>query len=312
MSLFVGQTQISVWEFFEPTQNGEILREIILVHRLPRLFTAILTGISLPLSGWILQEYFRNPLAGPSVLGVTSFAGLGVALVIVGGVLFGFYGWNNNPLILIISAILGGLFATFILTGIARKIKSSSALIIIGFMFSALAGAVISILQFYAENQSLKSYIVWNFGSLNGLNYEQILYYFISVIIGFVLIRKIVPNLEKMQLGEVYAQSMGVDLKSLRTQIVLISSLLVSVSTALVGPIAFIGLAIPHICRSYLKTSNFKKLFYMVVLLGANLLVLFSIIAETFPIGVLPINIISALFGVPIVLSIVWKQKTFW
>ena len=308
----MGQTQISVWEFLEPTQNGEILREIILVHRLPRLFTAILTGISLPLSGWILQEYFRNPLAGPSVLGVTSFAGLGVALVIVGGVLFGFYGWNNNPLILIISAVLGGLFAIFILTGIARKIKSSSALIIIGFMFSALAGAIISILQFYAENQSLKSYIVWNFGSLNGLNYEQVLYYFISVIIGFVLIRKIVPNLEKMQLGEVYAQSMGVDLKSLRTQIVLISSLLVSVSTALIGPIAFIGLAIPHICRSYLKTSNFKKLFYMVVLLGANLLVLFSIIAEIFPMGVLPINIISALFGVPIVLSIVWKQKTFW
>lgn len=312
MSLFVGQTQISILEFFEPTQNGEILREIIFVHRLPRLFTAILTGVSLPLSGWILQEYFRNPLAGPSVLGVTSFAGLGVALVIVGGVLFGFYGWNNNPLILIISAVLGGLFVTFILTGITQKIKSSSALIIIGFMFSALAGAVISILQFYAENQSLKSYIVWNFGSLNGLNYEQIFYYFISVIIGFILIKKIVPNLEKMQLGEVYAQSMGVDLKSLRTQIVLISSLLVSVSTALVGPIAFIGLAIPHICRSYLKTSDFKKLFYMVVLLGANLLVLFSIIAEIFPTGVLPINIISALFGVPIVLSIVWKQKTFW
>lgn len=309
-SVILGKSNIAIHYLWSDGAQHSLLKDIVIYHRVPRLLSAIFTGISLSLSGWVLQEYFRNPLAGPSVLGVSSFAGLGVAIAIVSGSVLGVVQWVHSPVVLIISALVGGFVSTLVLIIIAKKIKSTTALIIVGFMFSALAGALISILQFYAENQSLKSYIVWSFGSLNGLNYTQLLYYFTSLLLGFVLVYRLVPHLEKMQLGELYAQSMGVHLGQMRFGVVLSAALLTSVSVALVGPIAFVGLAVPHICRTYLKTGNFKKLFWYNVLIGSNLMLIFSLVAELFPLGVLPVNVISALLGVPVVLSIVIRQKS--
>lgn len=311
ISLLVGATEIPLRAVFSSGNEGEILREIILFYRLPKLLTAIFTGISLSLSGWVLQEYFKNPLAGPSILGVSSFSGLGAALFIVGGISLGIYTYNS-PIFLISFSLLGGLLATMILVQVAKKVHNASVLIITGFMLSSLAGALISVLQFYAHNQSLKSYVVWSFGSLNGLDYQQIAYYGCALAVALGILAKYLPDLEKMQLGETYAQTMGVDMSKLRRIIILISSLLVSVSTALVGPIAFIGLAVPHICRSVLKTADFRKLAYAVALGGANTLTVFSLLSELFPAGALPVNVISSLFGVPIVLSILWKQKMIW
>lgn len=310
VSLLVGSTSVSMKEFLNlfNTEN-EILRKIIFQHRLPRALTALLTGIALPLSGWVLQEFFRNPLAGPSVLGVTSSAGLGVALVIVLGTSLGFGVMLNQPWAIILGALVGAFLSMFILLLVANKIQSTTALVIVGFMMAAFAGALIGVLEFFASGKELKSYVLWSFGSLNSLGFKQLLYYFICVVLGVVIIFKNVSALIKMQLGELYAKTMGVNVKSLRLQLIIASSILTGVATALVGPIAFIGLAVPHICRIYLKTSDFYRLFVYVVLLGMALMLVFSIISEMFPGGSLPINIITALFGAPIVLSILFNHN---
>ena len=310
LSLFLGNTSIAISDFFNLNHpENAILKKIVLEHRLPRTLTAVLTGIALPLSGWVLQEFFRNPLAGPSVLGITSASGLGVAVVIVLGSGLGLGGMMMQSWVLIVGALLGALLSMFILILIAHKISSTTSLIIVGFMIAAFAGAMIGVLEFFASNQELKSYVLWSFGSLNGLSNEKLLWFLFFCIIGVVLIAINISSLIKMQLGELYAKTMGVNVKSLRLQLIIASSLLTAVTTALVGPIAFIGLAVPHICRMFLKTADFYKLFIFIILIGISLMMIFSLISELFPGGALPINIITALFGAPIVLSIVFNQK---
>lgn len=309
-SLFLGSTSISfkqIWNLFDP--ENQTIQKIIFQHRLPRSLTAVLTGIALPMSGWVLQEYFRNPLAGPSVLGVTSSAGLGVAVMIVLGTTLGFGALAFQPWLLIMGALLGAFIAMMILIFMAKYISSTTALIIVGFMIAALSGALIGVLEFFASGKELKSYVLWSFGSLNGLDNEKLLYYFIFVLFGTMMVIKNIPNLIKMQLGELYAKTMGVNVRVLRLELIIASSVLTGVATALVGPIAFIGLAVPHICRLYLKTSDFHKLFRYILVVGVILMLVFSMISELFPSGALPINIITALFGAPIVLSIIFSHK---
>lgn len=308
LSLVIGSSSYSLRDLFHLGEN-ETLQKIILQHRLPRTITALLTGIALPLSGWVLQEFFRNPLAGPSVLGVTSSAGLGVAIIIVLGTSLGFGSFVYEPGLLIFGALIGALLAMLILIFIARQLSSTNAMIIVGFMIATLAGAFIEILQYFSNAKELKSYVLWGFGSLTGLSYEQLIYYAVFVGIGMFFIIKNIPSLIKMQLGELYAQTMGVHIRSLRIQLIIASSILAGVATALVGPIAFIGLAVPHICRMYLKTSNFKRLFAYNIVVGILLMTGFGLLAELFPGGALPINVITALFGAPIVLSIVFFNK---
>lgn len=308
LSLILGSISFSFQEWMNIREN-ETLKRIVFQHRMPRTLTAILTGIALPLSGWVLQEFFRNPLAGPSILGVTSSAGLGVAIVIVLGTSLGLGSFVFEPGLLIFGALIGAFLAMLILISIARQLTSTNAMIIVGFMIATLAGAFIEILQYFSNEKELKSYVLWGFGSLSGLSFKQILYYFIFVLIGTLLIFKNIPSLIRMQLGELYAQTMGVRLKSLRVQLIIASSVLAGVATALVGPIAFVGLAVPHICRIYLKTSNFYRLFTYNIIVGVILMCAFGLIAELFPGGALPINVITALFGAPIVLSIIFFNK---
>lgn len=310
ISLISGSVSTSLNDLIHINQpENETLKKIVLQHRLPRTLTAVLTGIALPLSGWVLQEFFRNPLAGPSVLGITSASGLGVALVIVAGTSLGLSGIATESWMLIAGALLGALLSMLLLLLIAHRISSTTSLIIVGFMIAAFAGAMIGVLEFFASNQELKSYILWSFGSLNGLDYSQLLYFLAFCMAGILLILVNIPALMKMQLGEMYARTMGVNVRRLRLQLIIASSVLTGVTTALVGPIAFIGLAVPHLCRMYLKTANFNRLFLYIILIGITLMIIFSIISELFPGGALPINIITALFGAPIVLSIVFNQK---
>lgn len=307
-SLVLGSSSLGVSDILNIEQN-EIAQKILWQHRMPRTLTALLTGIALPLSGWILQEFFRNPLAGPSILGVTSSAGLGVAIIIVLGTSLGLGNFIFSPGLLIIGALIGALVAMLVLIAIAKQLSSTNAMIIVGFMLATIAGAFIEILQYFSNAKELKSYVLWSFGSLTGLSYEHLLYFVIFVLMGMVLILRNIPSLVRMQLGELYAQTMGVNLRSLRIQLIIASSILAGVTTALVGPIAFIGLAVPHICRIYLKTSNFYQLFAYNIVVGVILMTSFGLMAELFPGGALPINVITALFGAPIVLSIVFYNK---
>lgn len=310
LSIFLGNTTFSFNEILHLNNpQNHIIKQIVWHHRLPRTITAILTGIALPMSGWILQEFFRNPLAGPSVLGITSAAGLGVASVIVLGTALGLGAMMLESWVLILGALIGSFMAMLILIFMAQQISSTTALIIVGFMIAALSGALIGVLEFFASQKELKSYILWTFGSLNGLNQEKLLYFILFILVGLFFIVRNIPNLIKMQLGEQYAKTMGVNVKGLRFELIIASSVLTGVTTALVGPIAFIGLAVPHICRMYLKTGDFRKLFTYILLAGIFLMLVFGLISELFPGGALPINIITALFGAPVVLSIILGKR---
>lgn len=310
LSIFFGDygSSFNAWISMFKGEN-ELLKKIVLNHRLPRSLAVVFTGIALPISGWVLQEYFRNPLAGPSILGVTSSASLGAAVVIMLGSSLGisFMGYKSEAIIF--GAILGTALSMLILWSISNRLNATSYLIIIGFMIATLAGALIAILEFFASSEDLKSYVLWGFGSLSGLTITQLIYFFISLLLGLFVVKRNINHLIKMQLGNQYAQTMGVNVKKVRVELILSATLLTGVCTALVGPIAFIGLAIPHLCRIYLKTANFNKLFVYIILTGILFMLFFSIVANHFPWGTLPINIITALFGAPIVIYIVFKNR---
>lgn len=310
LSIFFGNYGSSFYSWNSMLKGeNELLRKIVLNHRLPRSLAVVFTGIALPISGWVLQEYFRNPLAGPSILGVTSSASLGAAVVIMlgSGLGISFMGYKSEAIIF--GAILGTSLSMLILWGISNRLNSTSYLIIIGFMIATLAGALIAMLEFFASSQDLKSYVLWGFGSLSGLTITQLIYFFISLLIGLLIVKRNINHLIKMQLGNRYAQTMGVNVKKVRVELILSATLLTGVCTALVGPIAFIGLAIPHLCRIYLKTADFNKLFVYIILTGILFMLFFSIVSNHFPWGTLPINIITALFGSPIVIYIVFKNR---
>lgn len=313
LSLGIGSIYIPFSEFlnFDDTGN-DAMQQIIWHYRLPRTITAMLVGVALPISGWVLQEYFRNPLAGPSILGITSTAGLGVALLIVLGAGLGWPAIFHSSWALTLAGLGGALISMLILLWASSYNFSTTALIILGFMMAAFSGAFIGMLSYFATANELKSYVLWTFGSISGLSLERIIYFTISILLGLALVIKNIPALIKIQLGEMYASTMGVNIKSLRLQLIIAASILTGVCTALVGPIAFIGLAVPHICRTYLKTSNFYLLFAHILVVGMLLMLVFTLIAVSFPGGSLPINIITSLLGAPLVLHIIINNKKMW
>lgn len=290
-------------------EERNLFWEMVYNYRLPRALSAIVTGVALSSSGWILQEYFRNPLAGPSILGVTSFAGLGVAVSIVLASFFGFSICLKQPFFLIFSAFMGASLALLIVLFFSSKTKSVSAMLLIGFMLSGLAGAVISLLQFYATVFDLKSLMLWSFGSISGLLYSQIWGYASVVFMSLLLIFKNIKELQKLQLGYDYAHAMGVDIKKIQLIVVFTSGLMTASVTALVGPIAFVGIAIPHLVKISLKTANFKKLLTYVIFIGAITLLCFSFLSENLLEHTLPINIISAFLGAPILIWVIFKNR---
>lgn len=239
----------------------------------------MLAGISIPTSGFLMQEYFQNPLAGPDILGITSVASLSVAFYIF---------FSHNILLpeflqnsfLSLSAIGGSLLLMLILLSMSNRFQDKSYLIIFGFLVSAFAGAIVSLLQFYAENQSLKNYILWSFGANNMVTRNQIYVLFILVFIGIFICFKAIKPLIGNSLGNAYAQSLGVNLKRLKFLIIVASSLLSASVTAFLGPILFIGIIVPHFCRLAYNPSKLWQQWILNMLLGTLIMLLFSVIAE--------------------------------
>ncbi|MDO5509337.1 MAG: iron ABC transporter permease [Weeksellaceae bacterium] len=278
-------------------------------YKLPRMLSAIFAGITLPLSGWLLQEFFRNPIAGPSVLGITTFSGLGTAVVLMLGSSIAWIQWVPSRWLVMSGAIVGAFLAMLILLFVAQKMKSTVMLIIFGFMLSALAGSLIALMEFFANARQLQNFVIWGFGSLDHLSYQLLGVYFLVLIPAILWIIFLVPRMQKMLLGELYAQTMGVNIKKIRWEIVFITSLLAGLCTALVGPIAFIGLAVPHFVRIRLKTANFKKLMLHIILYGVLFMLCNAWLAQMAPGGMLPINIIASLIGAPVVMYIIFQSR---
>lgn len=291
--------------------TDEKANKLIVDYRLPKTLAAILAGIALPISGLLLQELFRNPLADPSVLGITSASGLGVAMVIFSSSIFGMSSLANNSWLICFASFIGAFMALLVIVYFSSKLNSTGALIIVGIMIAGFTAAIIGILQFFAPSEKIKTFLVWTFGSISGLSWSQIFVFSAMVVFGIGLSLLTLKGISGLRLGENYAHTMGVNIKQIRWLILISAAILTAAATAFVGPIAFIGLAIPHICRIAFKRTDIFELYILVALTGVLSMLIFSYLAQIFPNGSLPINIITSLIGAPIVMSIILNRKQY-
>jgi iron complex transport system permease protein len=300
INLNTGFLTLNLQDFFQDSTNSQIA-EI----RVNRVLVMLLAGISIPTSGFLMQEYFQNPLAGPDILGITSVASLSVAFYIFFShdILLPEFLQNS---FLSLSAIIGSLVLMLVLLSMSNKFQDKSYLIIFGFLVSALAGAIVSLLQFYAENQSLKNYILWSFGANNMVSRNQIIVLSILVFIGLLICFKTIKPLIGNSLGSSYAQSLGVNLNHLKLMIIVASSLLSASVTAFLGPILFIGIIVPHFCRLIYNPAKLWQQWILNMFLGMVMMLFFSIVAEKTQI---PLNVISSVFGIPVILMMLLKQN---
>ena len=303
----------SVWISPLSTFNSQLSTlnsQLLLQLRLPKMLTAILAGASLSVAGLMMQTLFRNPLAGPYILGVSSGASLGVALVTMLGTL-AFSPLRliaSSPNSLIAAAIIGSILTMLLVMAFAKRIRSNVTLLIVGMMVGNIAGALVNMIQNFANPDSLKLFIVWTLGSLSGVSWEELPTLAICIAIATIVVLMLIKPLNGLLLGEDYARGLGINVERTRWMMVLASCLLAGSVTAFCGPIAFIGVAVPHIARGFFATSNHRLTVPASALIGANILLICDILCN---IGTysLPISTMSALFGAPIILWIVLKKK---
>jgi len=290
----------------------ESWQTIILNFRLPKAITAILVGSGLSVAGLLMQTLFRNPLAGPFVLGISSGASLGVALLILGSSLFGrfFLAHSVSNWSFPIAASVGAFLVLSAVIIAANRVRNTMSILIIGLMFGSLTSAVISVLAYFSEAAQIQQFLFWSFGSLGNLSWNEILVFMVIYIIGILATVAVIKPLNSLLLGENYAKSLGINVKKNRNIILLITSILTGVITAFAGPIAFVGLAVPHIARMIFVSSNHKILLPAVIILGASILLICDSISQL-PTSefTLPINAITSLFGAPIVIWLLIRKK---
>jgi len=315
LDLVIGSVKIPFEEFINIFTGEEVKASwqyIILDFRLPKAITAILAGASLSVAGLLMQTLFRNPLAGPFVLGVSSGASLGVALYIMGGSFLmssmAISSISNTGII--ISAVLGALAVMFLVITAGLKLKNNLTLLIVGIMFGSLTSAVVSILQYFSTAENVQRFVVWTMGSLSAVSMEDIAYIAPLIIIALIACIALQKPLNTLLLGENYAKSLGTDITKIRLFLIVITGILAGIITAYTGPIAFIGIAIPHLARNLFKTSNHSVLIPSVILIGSVFMLACDIISQM-PgnSSTLPINSVSAIFGAPVVIWIIMKRN---
>ncbi|MFY0606228.1 MAG: iron ABC transporter permease [Cyclobacteriaceae bacterium] len=298
---------------FSSTTGTSTWDMILTNFRLPKAITAILVGSGLGVSGLQMQTLFRNPLAGPYVLGISSGAGLGVAIAIFLGFYIGGFlelSGIGRSWLLVAAAGLGSLSILFIISLAATRIKDSVTLLIIGLMFGAASGAFVSILQFFSQAENIQAYVIWSFGSLGSLSWTELSVFIPLIVIGLIASMLLSKQLNALLLGENYAASLGLNIKKTRFLIILNTALLAGTITAFCGPIAFFGIALPHLSRMLFNTSNHLLLTPLVIIFGAGLMLIFDLIAQLPGMeATLPINAVTALFGAPFVIFVLLKKR---
>ncbi len=313
-SLYTGKIKISfidvINNIFYP--NLESLEgKIIFLHRMPKSIVALLTGIALPTSGFLLQELFKNPLAGPSILGISAASALGVAIFVFLGVSFLPSSFIYSSWMIISFAFFGAILATFLLLLFSLRIRNPNTLIIIGFTLSAFSGAMISFLEYTASADKIKEYLFWSFGSFSSIDWVQITIFTFCILIGLFVLLFFIKDLSFYMLGDSYAKSLGINIKQLRLVLLLISSFLTAVSISFTGPILFIGTIIPFISKLIINTTNYKILLLFNSLIGMIFTISISILVDLLPFKNIPINVIGSLIGGPIIIYVVLNQTKF-
>ncbi|MFY0654605.1 MAG: iron ABC transporter permease [Cyclobacteriaceae bacterium] len=316
LNLAIGSVRIPLTDILNTILGQEtdskVHEKIILSFRLPRAITAILAGMGLSLSGLFMQTFFRNPLAGPYVLGISSGASLGVALVVLGGSALGLaiptVGLGSWGIIL--GAVSGAFLVFSIVLFFANKVNNNTSLLIIGLMFSSATASVVSILQYFSTPENIQSYLLWTFGDLAGVTNDELKVFTPILLVSILTTVLLIKPLNILQLGETYAKNSGLDIRKSRYGIIFLTALLAGTITAFCGPIAFVGLAVPHVARMITDTTDHKKILPVTALTGAIILLSCDIISRLPGMAqTLPLNAVTSLFGGPLVIWLIVKKK---
>ena len=309
VDIAVGKTGISLGDVVDVLLGGgdEVSRKIVLDLRLVRAVMALLAGMALSISGLQMQVLFRNPLAGPYVLGVSAGASLGVALFLLGAPLLGI---TLSPAVQNIgvagAAWIGSAVVLLLVVALSRRIKDIMVMLILGIMLSSGVGAVVEMMQYFSNEVELKSYIVWTMGSLGDITSAQLAVLAPVIIVGLAMAVATIKPMNMLLAGERYASSMGLNISRTRNLILISTTLLAGTVTAFCGPIGFVGIAVPHIARMLFRSADHRTLLPATILSGVAMLLVGDIVARYFA---LPINTITALMGIPIVIYIVIRRR---
>jgi iron complex transport system permease protein len=316
LNLCVGSVSIPVADVWEilcgKSDEPEAWTYIVLQSRLPQALTAMLSGGALAVSGLMLQTAFRNPLAGPDVFGINSGAGLGVALVMLamGGSISTVAFSVSGFVAILLAAFVGAMLVTAIIFAFSTVVHNSVMLLIIGIMIGYVSSSAISLLNFFATEEGVRSYMVWGMGNYSGVSMQMMPAFAAIVLIGLVASLILVKPLNALLLGEQYAESLGVKTRSVRNWLLVVTGLLTAITTAFCGPIAFIGLAVPHIARLLLHTENHRRLLPGTILCGSIVALLCNLICylpgER---GVIPLNAVTPLIGAPVIIYIIARRR---
>ena len=319
LNLFLGSVDIpfrSIWNILWGMDEGEsvIWQNIIWKSRVPQALTAMVAGAGLAVSGLQMQTVFRNPLAGPSVLGISSGASLGVAFVVVlsgsiGGIALSRLGFMGE-IALTMAAIIGALSIMALIVYVSQKVHGNVTLLIIGVMIGYVANAVIGVLKFFSVEEDIRAYVIWGLGSFARVSGNQMMVFVCIMAVLLPLSFLLIKTLNLLLLGDAYARNLGLNIKRARLQVIACSGVLVAIVTAYCGPITFLGLAVPHLCRGIFRTSDHRILMPASLLAGAALALLCNLIARMpgFE-GALPVNSVTALVGAPVVVSVLFKKR---
>ena len=314
-NLFYGTVSIPASAVIDSLLGKEseksVWTNIVMQSRLPQAITALLAGSALAVCGLMLQTLFRNPLAGPSILGISDGANFGVALVMLySGGIMAIGGERSHHLSVIFAAFLGALFVLILMLYFSSKVKNNVLVLIIGIIISYLASSGISILNSYASADNLRAYVLWGMGSFSGIPMTQIPYFSSSILTGLLFSALLIKPLNALLLGENYATNLGIRIGRTRAVILLTTGFLTALVTAFCGPVTFIGLVVPHIARMLIRTSNQKWLLPVTLLMGCVIALLCNLLTTIpFGKGILPLNAVTPLIGAPVVIYVILKSR---
>ena len=316
MSLIVGSVSIPLADvcdiLFDKFEGKESWKYIVMENRLPQALTAMLCGASLAVCGLMLQTAFRNPLAGPDVFGISSGAGLGVAIVMLflGGSVSTTLFTVSGFLAILTSAFIGAIVVTMIILFLSTMVKNSVLLLIVGLMVGYVSSSAVALLNFFASEEGVKSYMVWGMGNFGGVSMNHMQLFALLCLVGIIASIFLIKPLNIMLLGTQYAESLGIDIRQIRNLLLVTVGLLTAVTTAFCGPVSFIGLAIPHISRLLFHTDNHQILLPGTVLTGA-VIALFCNLICYLPgeLGIIPLNAVTPLIGAPIIIYVIIKRR---
>ena len=317
LNISLGQVAIPLKDVFKSLFGGHASKEtweyIIVNFRLPKAITAILVGIGLSISGLLMQTLFRNPLAGPYVLGLSSGSSLGVAFVILGAgflpAIFSQFLLSSYGIIL--ASCIGSLMVLLMILIVSQRLRDTMSILIVGLMFSSFTSAIVNVFTYFSSAEQLQKYTFWSMGSIGNLSWQNISVLAVCVFIGLLFSLLSLKSLDALLLGENYAKSMGLNLTKARYIIIFATSILAGSITAFAGPIAFVGLAVPHLSKLLFQTSIHKILFFATVFIGAIIMLICDTVSQMPGFDfTLPINAITSIIGAPIVIWLIVRKKS--